>query len=120
MGNAAGGVHAAALGSLWQAVVMGLGGARVAHDAPDALTIEPALVPGIRHLGFPMLFRGRSIEVHVEPAAVEIAVEGAAPVPVRALAEPGPARIVLAEPGRRYAARLGAGGFEEWEEVRSS
>jgi kojibiose phosphorylase len=120
MGNAAGGVHAAALGSLWQAVVMGLGGARVAHDAPDALTVEPALVPGIRHLGFPMLFRGRSIEVHVEPAAVEIAVEGAAPVPVRALAEPGPARIVLAEPGRRYAARLGAGGFEEWEEVRSS
>src|SRR6185369_8887633 len=40
MGNAAGGVHAAALGSLWQAVVLGAGGVRPAQDDPEAMVLE--------------------------------------------------------------------------------
>ena len=43
MGNAAGGVHAAALGSLWQAVVLGAGGVRPAPDAEDTVLLEPHL-----------------------------------------------------------------------------
>ncbi len=45
MGNAAGGVHAAALGSLWQAVVLGVGGVRPTPDDAEGITIEPHLVP---------------------------------------------------------------------------
>jgi kojibiose phosphorylase len=50
MGNAAGGVHAAAMGSLWQAVVLGAGGVRPAPDHPEAMLVEPHLLPGWRAL----------------------------------------------------------------------
>ena len=85
MGNAAGGVHAAALGSLWQAVVLGVGGVRPAPDDAEALVHRAAppagLAPPRRSRS---RCRGRELEVHVEPAALEIAIEGDAPLPLRA------------------------------------
>jgi kojibiose phosphorylase len=116
MGNAAGGVHAAALGSLWQAVVQGVGGVRPAPDDDEALWIEPHLLPAIRHLGFPLTWRGRQLTVDVDAGAVEVAVEEGPPLTVRAV---GPAcgASVRAEPGRRYAARRGPEGYAAWEET---
>jgi kojibiose phosphorylase len=119
MGNAAGGVHAAAMGSLWQAVIFGVGGVRAAPDHEEAILIEPRLLPTWRHLGFPLAWRGRQLEVHVEPGGVEIAIEGRTPLPVRVVATSGPTREVLAEPGRRYVARRAEEGFGPWEEIRS-
>ena len=64
--NAAGGVHAAALGSLWQAVVLGAGGARPAPDEPDALVFDPHLPPGWRALVFPFAWRRRQLAIAIE------------------------------------------------------
>jgi kojibiose phosphorylase len=115
MGNAAGGVHAAGLGSLWQAVVFGAAGVRQVDD--EALVIEPHLLPGWRHLRVPLGFRGCSLEIHIEPDAVEAAVlEGSRPFSLR-LAHGGVERATLAEPGRRYAAMRRDRGFDEWEEI---
>ncbi|WP_438016587.1 glycosyl hydrolase family 65 protein [Sorangium sp. So ce315] len=132
MGNAAGGVHIAAMGSLWQAVAFGVAGiTRVPwSDGPggpprapldpaddEAIGIEPHLLPGWRHVKIPISWRGRALEIHVEDDAVEIAVEGSAPLPICALDAGAPARAVLAEPGRRYVARRAGGRFHPWEEV---
>ena len=119
MGNSAGGVHAAGMGSLWEAVVLGVGGVRPAPDDDEALLIEPRLLPTWRHLGFPLSWRGRELEVHVEPEGVEIAIEGRTPLPVRVASQLDPPREVLAEPGLRYAARRRDAGFGPWEEIRS-
>jgi len=119
MGNAAGGVHAAGMGSLWQAVVLGVGGVRPAPDHEEAILFEPSLLPSWHHLGFPLVWRGRALDVHIEPSAIEVAVEGEAPLPMRVAAPEGAAREVLAEPGRTYAARRCGDGFENWEEISS-
>ncbi|WP_437957158.1 glycosyl hydrolase family 65 protein [Sorangium sp. So ce119] len=132
MGNAAGGVHIAAMGSLWQAVAFGVAGiTRVPRserpDGPgraplppaddEAIGIEPHLLPGWRHLEIPISWRGRALEIHVEDGAVEVALEGSAPLTICALDAGAPACAVLAEPGRRYVARRAGGRFHPWEEV---
>lgn len=116
MGNAAGGVHAAALGSLWQAVVLGVGGVRPDPGDAEGLIVAPNLLPGWRHLGFPLLWRGRLLRFDVEPRAVELTLAGDAPVPVRAVHPSGAAASILAEPGGRYILRSSDGGVA-WERV---
>lgn len=121
MGNSAGGVHAAGLGSLWQAVVFGAAGVRAPPlgEDEDALVIEPNLLPGWRHMKVPLGWRGRSLVLHLEADAIELSVlEGEAPLRVRA-ARGGAEQSVLAEPGRRYAARADDEGFRRWEEIGS-
>lgn len=71
MGNAAGGVHAAALGGLWQAAVFGFAGV---HVRDDGLTIVPHLPPQWRALRFPLQWRGCQLRFQVEQAAVEVAL----------------------------------------------
>jgi kojibiose phosphorylase len=118
MGNAAGGVHAAALGSLWQAVVFGVGGVRPAAEG-DALLVEPNLLPGWRALTMRLGYRGRQLEIVVEPELVEVAVlEGAAPLVVRGVAAGREGAAVTVEPGTRHATRRKRGGFGAWEELR--
>jgi kojibiose phosphorylase len=111
-GNSAGGVHAAALGSLWQAVVLGAGGVRPAPDDLDAIVVEPHLCPGWRALAFPFAWRGRGLRVTIEPDAIEVEVEEGAPLEIRA-----GAAATRAEPGVRYAARRDGGGFSRWEAI---
>ncbi len=96
MGNAAGGVHAAALGGLWQFLVMGFAGVR-AWEA--GLFIEPRLPARWRRMGFSMTWRGawldfdirrnRNIELTVsgpEGLGVEVGIFGREPRLVRARA----------------------------------
>ena len=47
MGNAAGGIHAAAMGGLWQAAVFGFAGVSLTQEMPDT---RPSLPPGWRSL----------------------------------------------------------------------
>lgn len=65
MGNAAGGVHAAALGGLWQAIVFGFGGLDLAEDGPRT---RPHLPPGWSALSMEITWRGQRHAIHI-PAA---------------------------------------------------
>ncbi|MRG94426.1 glycoside hydrolase family 65 protein [Polyangium spumosum] len=118
MGNAAGGVHAAGLGSLWQAVAFGVAGLRTTPSDPETLIVEPTLLPGMRRVSLPMQLRGRSLLVHALPGAVEVhVVDGTAPIGLAVNGREGAARTVRAEPGRAYAARREQDGFLAWEEI---
>jgi kojibiose phosphorylase len=56
MGNAAGGIHAAALGGLWQAAVFGFAGLRFTAAGPEH---HPSLPASWRSLSMRFLWRGR-------------------------------------------------------------
>jgi trehalose/maltose hydrolase-like predicted phosphorylase len=74
--GAAGGVHLAAQGGLWQAVVFGLAGFAY---TPDGVAFDPFLLPPLRALSFALRWRGRRIRVRiVSEGRLTIDVEGAA------------------------------------------
>lgn len=98
MGNAAGGVHIAALGGLWQAAVFGFAGLTLNEQG---LTLMPHCPAGWRAIRFPLLWRGQRIEVRIEPALAEIGLAGGMPLQV---AVGGGAEI-----------RLEAGWKSRWE-----
>ena len=68
MGNAAGGVHGAALGGLWQATVFGFGGLHLGQNGPR---LDPHLPPGWRDLRFPIRWRGRSMRLRASAGPQE-------------------------------------------------
>jgi trehalose/maltose hydrolase-like predicted phosphorylase len=57
MGNAAGGIHAGALGGLWQAAVLGFAGLRFCGESPDEH--RPNLPPSWHSLSMRFQWRGR-------------------------------------------------------------
>lgn len=69
MGNAAGGVHMAALGGLWQAAIFGFGGVRT---GPDGITLEPKLPPNWKAVRFPIRWRGESLYVSIDAAGAAL------------------------------------------------
>jgi trehalose/maltose hydrolase-like predicted phosphorylase len=82
MGNAAGGVHIAAQGGLWQAAVFGFAGLSAgAHG----LQIEPRLPARWHEIDFRYRWRGRRARIAVDAVAetVTINLEDGAPLPVR-------------------------------------
>jgi kojibiose phosphorylase len=75
MGNAAGGVHAAALGGLWQAVVFGFAGLVLSDHGPR---VRPHLPDGWQALRFAVQWRGEHVPIELErqpPAATRAAAE---------------------------------------------
>lgn len=78
MGNAAGGVHLATMGSIWQATVMGFGGVR---RNGVALVVDPHLPQEWSRLAFTLLFRGSRLHVAIEPSHMGITISGN-PVPL--------------------------------------
>jgi kojibiose phosphorylase len=62
MGNAAGGVHAAALGGLWQAAVFGFAGLELTRLGPRA---NPRLPASWRQLRFTVHWRGQPFSIAV-------------------------------------------------------
>jgi len=120
MGNSAGGVHAAAMGSLWQAIVFGVAGLRQNLDNPDMLVVEPNLLPGMRRISLPFAMRGRLLELHVCRQVIELRVmEGRTPIEVAVAGPAGTIQRVRAEPGRAYATKHARDGFSAWEETKS-
>lgn len=63
MGNASGGVHAAALGGLWQQVIMGFAGVRVQGDG---IYVYPRLLKEWTRLEFNLMFHGNVLKFDVE------------------------------------------------------
>lgn len=64
MGNAAGGVHAAALGGLWQATVFGFAGL---ETRGDRIRLDPHLPGEWAGLGFAFQWRGRRLRAEIGP-----------------------------------------------------
>jgi kojibiose phosphorylase len=114
MGNAAGGVHAAAIGGLWQAIVFGLAGMEIGRER---VSFNPRLLPSWRRLSFPLLWRGRKLRFTAEPGRARIHVE-AGREPVRVALAAGPE--VVAHPGQQYVAERRDGGWSAWRELRPS
>ncbi|HYH00378.1 MAG TPA: glycosyl hydrolase family 65 protein [Terriglobales bacterium] len=73
MGNAAGGVHAAAIGGLWQAMVLGFAGMELTQEG---LRFNPHLLPQWKRLAFPVQWRGRKIKVSIDPQSVTVECQG--------------------------------------------
>ncbi len=63
-GNATDGIHGASCGGVWQAVVFGFGGLRVADGTAST---HPALPEGWNRLAFTVTIRGRRHRVEVTP-----------------------------------------------------
>ena len=107
MGNAAGGVHAAAMGSLWQAVVFGVAGLRQDLDDPDRSDCRTKPFAGHATRVVALHHPRQNLELHVCRHAIEVSIEdGLAPIDI---AVPGPAgrrERVRAEPGRAYVADM--------------
>jgi trehalose/maltose hydrolase-like predicted phosphorylase len=86
-GSTAGGVHIAAMGSVWQALVLGFGGAR---PRGEALELDPRLPDGWKLLELRLRFRAAQLRVGVSAHTIEvtsdqptqISVAGADPVTV--------------------------------------
>ena len=87
----AGGVHIAALGGLWQAVVLGFAGVTLTGPA---LSVAPRLPPGWTSLDFRVCWRGRRVRIRI----------GAEGRTVRATLEQG-AAMTLAVHGTAHALR---------------
>jgi trehalose/maltose hydrolase-like predicted phosphorylase len=110
MGNAAGGVHAAAIGGLWQAIVFGFAGLTV---TADALALDPVLLPNWKRLTFPLQWRGRKLRFGIEPDSVRVLMEdGAAPCSISL----GDRKVTLA-PGQQFESRRTAHGWSDWQEL---
>lgn len=107
MGNAAGGVHAAALGGLWQAVVFGFGGV---HLQENGIAFTPNLLNRWRRLAFPFQWRGRVLRITIQANRINVAVSGPQPLTLRF----GDAPEFVAESGREYAAERSGPGQNSW------
>jgi trehalose/maltose hydrolase-like predicted phosphorylase len=112
MGNAAGGVHAGALGGLWQAAILGFAGLQL---RTGGLALAPHLPPLWHALRFTVVWRGQTVHVSLsgDPPRVEVSIEGDAGVPLAL--DDGPPAVL--SPGRRYANQQSSDGWSGWQEL---
>jgi trehalose/maltose hydrolase-like predicted phosphorylase len=68
----AGGLHFAAMGSVWRTLALGFAGLR---PAGDALAIDPVLAPGWESLDVRVRFRNSRVHVRVLPDAVQASAQ---------------------------------------------
>jgi kojibiose phosphorylase len=111
MGNASGGVHAAALGGLWQAAVLGFAGMQLKRDC---LYFDPHLPLRWQTMRFPVLYRGTKLRVEIKqaPFFVKIRVEGEGSARVRLEG----LEVEEMRAGRDYVSVNGEGGWQPWGE----
>ncbi len=111
MGNAAGGVHAAAIGGLWQAMVFGFAGLEL---RADCLTFNPHLLPRWQRLTFPVQYRGSKLRVALDPERIRVVVEEGNAVKVAL----GSSEVQL-PPRRDYVCERKQGKWGAWREAQS-
>lgn len=80
MGNLAGGVHAAALGGLWQAAVLGFGGIKFEEQG---LSFCPCLPKGWSRLQFSLWWQGSRLSLEVIDSRVQVRLEEGNPIQVQ-------------------------------------
>ena len=98
--TAAGGVHIATMGSVWQALAFGFVGLR---PLGGSLSVDPRLPESWRALEIGLRFRGASIRVRVEPEIVSLVSDAPVTVAIGG-------RQVACDPGRTEIPYEAAGG----------
>jgi trehalose/maltose hydrolase-like predicted phosphorylase len=111
MGNAAAGVHAAALGGLWQAVVFGFAGVRTLSDG---VSFAPNLLPHWKRLSFPLQWNARKLHVCIEPEVIRVGAAGDEPLRIRLRTGFG----IIAKPGHEYVAERTESRWGDWRVAR--
>ncbi len=108
MGNASGGVHAAAQGGLWQAVVFGFAGMR---PGERAVTFDPRLPRHWLNLSFPLEWRGRTmrLDARCRPRTVNVTLASGDPVAI-SLGDTGEASTTISM-GQRVGADWSKGSW---------
>jgi trehalose/maltose hydrolase-like predicted phosphorylase len=71
--GAAGGVHLAALGGLWQATIFGLAGFKFTRER---IAFDPYLPDGMQRLAFTLQWQGRRLQVRIEGRELAMSVDG--------------------------------------------
>lgn len=110
MGNAAGGVHGAALGGLWQQLIMGFAGVRVADEG---LYVYPRLLEEWTGITFSLIWRGDRIAIDIErDRAITVVVHGIteAQMGIYGLS------LQKMQPGIKYTARWNGSSWDEFKE----
>ena len=113
MGNAAGGVHVATLGGLWQAVVFGMGGVRLRDDG---LVLHPNLPSNWDRLSFPLQWRGRSVTVAINREPEQVTVELRTGDPMTIQLGQGPTQVMTSN--HRYVIHEERSGWGAWQESK--
>jgi kojibiose phosphorylase len=98
MGNASGGVHIAAIGGLWQAIVFGFAGLSFTDSG---LSFLPHCPEQWRTIRFPLLWQGQQLQVEITPSSIAIRLVEGESLPVSV--------------GDAVAVRLEAGQTSKWE-----
>ena len=104
-GTTAGGLHLAAMGSVWQALVFGFAGAR---PKGDVLELDPLVPEAWRSLEINLRFRGARVRVSVAPTALEIRADEPTRIRLR-----GGIVTTLGPGGRRWSRSA-----QRWREMR--
>lgn len=86
MGNASGGVHIAALGGIWQAVVFGFAGLTMSDEGLD---FTPHCPGSWRSVRFPLSWRGQKLRVQIAPGVLEVSLLDGTSVPFSVGSEAG-------------------------------
>ncbi len=115
MGNAAGGVHSAAQGGLWQAIVFGFGGMQLREDG---LAFDPRPLPEWRTLEFCVQWRGRKLHVSAEAAPRSVAVRLLEGEPMVVALGEGDAVKTIVQPSKRYRASRIENVWQPWQELK--
>jgi trehalose/maltose hydrolase-like predicted phosphorylase len=105
-GTTSGGLHLAAMGGAWQALVQGFAGIRPTHDA---LLVDPRLPAAWTGLEIPVTYHGARVRFRFEPESVWVDADRSLPIRF-----PGARLVRLAGGSARF--RRGRGG---WQEVPS-
>ena len=114
MGNAAGGVHLAALGGLWQQMVMGFAGVRV---QPDGLFLLPHVPAEWQQIVFRLIWKGILFEFNVAAAgAITVSLEGEGTADLGILGM----KAQTLDAGKTYTARLEENGWSAFGEEKGS
>jgi trehalose/maltose hydrolase-like predicted phosphorylase len=74
LGSAAGGLHMATMGGMWQALIQGFGGVR---RIGDALSIDPQLPAEWPRLSFAVRFRGAAVKLELATDEIRLEVREA-------------------------------------------
>ncbi len=111
MGNAAGGVHAAAIGGLWQAVVFGAAGIEIRSGG---VSINPHLPSNWHRLAFPLRLRSRKLRFNLEPGNARVEMEEGN----EALKVSLDGKEISAQPQKQYAAAQTDGAWGAWQPLQ--
>jgi kojibiose phosphorylase len=108
MGNAAGGVHAAAIGGLWQAMVFGFAGVQTCDDG---VALSPSLLARWKRLSFPFQWRNCRLQITADSSTIR--VEAAGPNAIKLRLPTGSA--VSTSPQQSYNSIRGPRGWSPWQ-----